>query len=169
MSYSVRDDNSVLGSQASIEFNNGAGAPTVVKIPSFHNVTFNAQTASQLVASNNYTIFIAPPVISGGKPPVGAQWQIIGAQHFYATAAGSAATYDIEVCPSGTANGSGRVAVNDAALNTSLSNAPASLTLDTNVDNLVVNPGDRINIIVGGTATTSLVGYNLSIVLARVA
>ena len=168
MSYNVRDDEARFGPKAAVEFLAGAGAPTVCRLVATTDIGYTAPTATQLAASTNYTIYVAPPVVAGLVAPLGTQWQIVGATHFYATAAGSAATYTIEVCPSGTANGSGRAAVTSAALNTALSNVPAALTLSTSVANLVVNNSDRINLIVASTATTSLVDFNVTIYLARV-
>lgn len=170
MSYNVRDDNATFGPGAGVEIPNGAGASTQAKLQLFAPIQFNAQTATGFAASTNYTVYINPlaPSNASSLPPLGAQYQILGATHFYSTAATGAATYNIEVCPSGTANGSGRNAVTNAALNTTLSNAPAALTLSTNVDNLVVNPGDRINLVVGATATTALVDFCVTIYLARV-
>jgi hypothetical protein len=171
MSYSVRDDNATFGAGASVEIPNGAGASTQVKLQIFEALVFTAETATSFAASTDYTIYISPLAPSNASliAPLGAQYQILGATHFYSTAATGAATYTVEVCPSGTANGSGRTAISGAALNTALANAPANLTLSTNVDNLVVNPGDRINLNVGSTATTALVDFNVTIYLGRVA
>lgn len=171
MSYNVRDDNATFGPAASVELPNGAGAPTIANLQLFEAVVFSAQTAAAFAASTTYTIYLAPlaPGASTGIVPLGAQYKIAGATQFYSTAAGSAATYTIEVCPSGTANGSGRTAATAPALNTALTNAPANITLSTNLNNVVVNAGDRINLVVGATATTSLVDFCVSIYLIRVA
>lgn len=171
MSYNVRDDNALFGPLAGVEIPNGAAAPTIVNLQVFEAVIFSAQVAGSFAASTNYTIYTAPlaPTVASSIPNLGSKYQILGATHFYSTAAGAAATYNIEVCPSGTANGSGRNAVAAAALNTALSNAPANLTLSTNINNLFVNPADRINLVVGATATTNLVDFCVTIYLAKVA
>lgn len=170
MSYNVRDDNGLFGPLAGVEIPNGAAAPTVVAHQVVEPVEFTAIAAANFAASTTYTLYIAPlaATTASSIAPLGNQGRIMGASHFYSTAASGAATYTIEVCPSGTANGSGRAAVTNAALNTVLSNAPANLTLSTNLNNLLVNPGDRINLVVGSTATTALVDFNVTIYLARI-
>lgn len=170
MSYNVRDDNGLFGPLAGVEMPNGAGASTVVAHQLFEGIGFNAVAATGFAASTTYTIFLVPPAPSTatGLAPLGGQYKIMGASHYYSTAATAAANYSIEVCPAGTANGAGRDAVLNQALNVAATTTPTPLTLSTNVNNLLVNPGDRINLIVGATATTGLVDFCLTIFLARV-
>jgi hypothetical protein len=172
MSYNVRDDGGLFGPLAGVEILNGAGASTIVA----HQLiepTLLQGSAAQIVAGTTYTLFLAPPSPSAatGIAPLGAQYKVLGVSIYYATAAGGAATIAIEIVPAGTANGSGAnvLAAATYALNTALTaNTPASLPLNTNVDNLLFAPNSRLNVILGATATTSLVDMCLIIYIARV-
>jgi hypothetical protein len=173
MSYTVRDDNATFGPLASVEYPNGAGASTIGCIQNFEPIEFLSQIATNFPASSFNTVFIAPPGPSTATslPALGQKYQVAGISVYYHTAATGAATMLVEICPAGTVDGSGNNVLSAAsfALNTAQSSTPFNLALNTNVDNLIVLPGGRININSGATATTGLVGFAVMVYLIRTA
>lgn len=174
MSYNVRDSNILVGPTSGVELPNGAGASTVVAHQVMEEVGIFGQDAATFSASRNYCVFIAPPNPSAATAikPLGSLYQVLGVSVFYHTAANGAATIAIEICPAGTADGSGAnvLSASTYALNTALTaNTPSNLALNASVDNLQIAPNGRINVITGGTATTGLVDFTLAIYVARVA
>jgi len=171
MSYSVRDDNPILGAGAQIAFGNGATGPVLARIQAVEPVVIFGD-AGNFTTGHKYSAFIAPLGPTAGVPALGTNWQIIAGVINVGTAS-SSGTLAIEICPSGTADGSGNNVL--STTNTSLAssgtgvggNAPAALTLNSNIDNLIITPGGRINFIFGGTLT-SLVNLNCTLYVARV-
>lgn len=173
MSYSVRDDNSTFGPQAAVEVLNGAGAPTISKFQTVELVGINGVDAGQLTTAHNYTVYIAPPnpSLAAGTLALGGSYQIVGGS-IYVKTASTSGTLAIEVVPAGTADGSGTNVLSTAT--TSLAaggtgvggNSPASLTLNTNVDNLTIAPNGRINFTFGGTLT-NLVDFSATLYIIR--
>jgi hypothetical protein len=173
MSFNMRDDNGLFGPLAGVEIPNGAAAPTVVAHQLVEPVSLVGDAAT-VIASHQYTLFIAPPnpSLASGLTPLGAQYKVLGVSIWYHTAASSAATVAIEICPAGTADGSGNnvLSATNFALNTVLTaNTPSSLALNSNVDNLLMAPNSRLNTVFGATATTGLVDLCLVIYVARTA
>jgi hypothetical protein len=150
MSYAMRDDNPTFGALAAVEYPNGAAASTIGCIQNFEPIEFLAQSSSTIPASSFNTVFIAPPgpSVSAGLPALGAKYQIAGVSVYYHAAGAAGSAVSFEVVPAGTADGSGNniLSATNFALNTAQSNTPFNLTLNTNVDNLTVLPGGRINI-----------------------
>jgi hypothetical protein len=172
MSYAIRDDNPTFGSLAAVEHANGAGASTIGCIQSYEPIEFEAQTATTFAANQKNTVFIAPPTPSQslGLVALGQKYQVLGASVYYSTAGGAGSTLILEICPAGTADGSGNtILAAPFSLATAQSNTPFNLTLNANVDNLTVLPGGRINVNAGATATTGLVNLCVMIYLARIA
>jgi len=179
MSYNVRDDSALLGPGAAVEIPNGAGASTIAQLQVYELVGIFGATGgasgtnpSNFIASTDYTVFIAPPGPSQSLvlPALGFKYQVVGVSVFYSTAAAGAATLAIEICPAGTANGSGNnvLAAATFALNTVQSNTPFNLTLNTNIDNLTISTGGRLNFNAGATATTGLVDLTIAAYLIKV-
>lgn len=171
MSYNVRDDAALFGPLAGVEILNGAGAPTFGCIQSYEPVSLTAATATTFPASSFNTVFIAPPAPSGSLANLGGKWQVLGVTYRYNVAAAGAATATVEIVPAGTADGSGNnvLSATNIALNTAASNTPTNVALNSNINNLFVLPGGRINVNAGATATTGLANFTLQIYLARVA
>lgn len=172
MSYNVRDDNGLFGPLAGVEIPNGAAASTIVAHQLFEPVTLVGDAAT-IIASHQYTLLIAPPApsVASSLPPLGASYKVLGVSIYYHTAASGAATIALEICPAGTADGSGNNVLNatNYALNTALTaNTPSNLALNTNVDNLLMAPNSRLNAVLGSTATTGLVDLCLAVYVARV-
>lgn len=178
MSYSVRDDAATFGPNASVEILNGAGAPTLAKLQVFEAICFNAPTATQFAESTYYTLYLAPPAPSaslglGAVPYTG---QVAGLSVYYSAAAGAAAQFYCEICPAGTANGSGNNVIGASSgsgyylLNTALAtaNTPVNLPLSTNVDNLQITANGRINIYATTQVTTTLADFCVTIYLIRI-
>ena len=182
MSYNVRDENSIFGASASVEIPNGAGASTITAIQNFepcglYGVNATSFVSQATTAGTSYTVFIAPPAPSAatGITPLGSLYQIVGANIFYTTAASGAARMVVEVCPAGTANGSGNVAIQQSSnayylLNTALTtaNTPNNILLASNVDNLQIAPGGRVNIYVTTVATTGIINCTVQLYIARI-
>jgi len=173
MSYTMRDDNPILGSLASVEHSQGYGASVIGCIQSYEPCSLNGATTATFVASTFNTIFIAPPSASLANVtlPLGLKWQVVGVSYRYTTASTAAATVSIEICPAGTADGSGNNVLSAAnfSLQTAPSNTPTQPALNTNVDNLIVLPGGRINVNAGAAATTPLANLTVVVNLARIA
>jgi hypothetical protein len=163
MSYNVRDDAAIFGPNASVELLNGAGAPTIAKMQVVEPAIFTAGVASEFVESDYYTIFLSPPLPSNASAlqPLGGKFQVAGASMYYSTAATGAAVLNVEICPPGTANGSGNNVLSTAgvALNTAATTTPTNLTLNTNVDDLQLVENARLNVYANGAATTGLVDF----------
>src|ERR1700723_1181984 len=171
MSYAIRDDSPVFGNLAAVEHTSGYGPSVIGAIQSYEPILFEAQTAISFAANQKNTVFIAPPTASSSLAllPLGQKFQVVGASIYYGTAGGAGSTVIIEICPAGTADGSGNtVLAAPYSLATAQSNTPVNLTLNTNVDNLIVLPGGRINVNAGATATTGLVNLAVMIYLIRV-
>jgi len=182
MSFNVRDDNGLFGPLAGVEIPNGAGQPfTVAHQLSEPSGLFGLAAATFVsqatTAGTSYTIFMAPPAASAatGLLPQGAQFKIVGASVWYTTAAAGAAQMYVEICPPGTANGSGNNALTQSGnpyylLNTAITtaNTPNQIALSSNVDNLLISPGSRVNVYVTTVATTGLVNFTLVIPIARI-
>jgi hypothetical protein len=168
MSYNVRDDAGTFGGQAQIELNNGAGAPTIVRMQVYEAVGLFGIAAAG--ATGKYDVFIAPPTPSAASvlAPLGTSYQILGGTINYDTAS-SSGTVAVEICPAGTASGSGNnvLSTTNVSTATAATNTPVSLTLNTNIDNLLIGPLGRINVIFGGTAT-GLVNFTIVLYLGRV-
>lgn len=173
MSYNVRDDNALFGPLAGVELPNGAGQSTVVAHQVIEPVGLFGMTATTFPASSFMTVFIAPPNPStaNGIVPLGQKYQVVGGTYYYKTAAGSAATFTVEIVPAGTADGSGNnvLSVTNVALNSVASTTPTALSLNSNVDNLILLPNSRLNVNSGATATTSLVNFCIQLYVARIA
>jgi hypothetical protein len=173
MSYAIRDDNPIFGSTASVEHSQGYGASVIGAIQSYEPCSLNSAYAATFVASTFNTIFIAPPFASlaNATLPLGQKWQVVGVSYFYHAPATGAATVSIEICPAGTADGSGNNVLSAAnfSIQTAASNTPVNPALNTNVDNLIVLPGGRINVNAGATATTGLADFTVVVNLARLA
>lgn len=174
MSYNVKDDNGIFGQGAAVAFGNGAGGSTIGKIQAIEPVGMFGIDAANVTTAHAYSVFLAPPTPSNASATVnlGGSYQILGGSIRVNTASTSG-TLAIEVCPAGTADGSGNNVLSTAT--TSLASGgtgvgtatPASLTLNTNVDNLTVANNARINFIFGGTLT-GLVNLNCTLYVARV-
>jgi hypothetical protein len=182
MSYNQRDDQGLFGPLAGVEIPNGAGQSLIVahqlSEPSglfgLAAATFVSQATT---AGTSYTIFMAPPQASAttSQLPQGQSYRIIGASVFYTTAAAGAAQMFVEICPAGTANGSGNNAIQQSSnpyylLNTALTtaNTPNQILLASNIDNTIILPGGRINVYVTTVATTGLVNFTLVVNVARI-
>jgi hypothetical protein len=119
-------------------------------------VNVGTYAAATFAASNSYPVWTAPNDLT--------TWQIIAVSARATTAAGSAATFQVEVAGaaiapgSGTAQNSTGIALNGTA-NTTVN---AVITTQT-----VIAAGSSINFVVASTATTSLVGLEVTIVLQR--
>jgi hypothetical protein len=171
MSYNVRDDNGLFGPLAGIEFTNGAGASTIVRHQGYEPVNFIQGGATGLsMANTTTTLFVAPAAGNTVLPPMGALYQVLGVS-YYATANSSQPNSNIylESTNSGTANGSGLaiLAININAANSAILSTPQIQTLSTNIDNLQVWPGGRINMLTYNT--TGITDLTLSVYLARTA
>lgn len=164
MSYNVRDDNAVFGPATSVEINNGAGAPLLAKLQVMEPVTFLAATAAGAVTQ---TIFICPPSASAasGFPPLGT-YQVVGASLVFSTASASG-TYQVEKAIGTTAPGSGTNLLTGTMSTAGTANTVVNGTVVTNPNTLTLNPGDRINVVTGGTQT-SLVDLAIMIYMIRV-
>jgi hypothetical protein len=178
MSYNVRDDQALFGPLAGVEIPNGASASTVVAhqvmepVGIFGAIGGTAFPAN-FVAGTTYTVYLSPPApsVASGIVPLGALYRVLGVSVYYSAAAAGAATIAIENVPAGTANGSGAniLSATNYALNTALTaNTPSSLALNSNINNLTIQPNGRINVIAGATSTASLADFCLAIYLARV-
>lgn len=173
MSYNMRGDPGIFGPSAAVEIPNGAGQSLLAKLQTFEPCGFFGIDAGNVTTAHKYCVFLAPPNPSAasGTLPMGGSYQIIGGS-IIANTASTSGTLAIEVCPAGTADGSGNNVL--STTNTSLAAAgpgigvatPASLTLSTNVDNLIIAPNGRINMIFGGTLT-NLVNLNCTLYLIR--
>jgi hypothetical protein len=112
--------------------------------------------AATFAASNSYPIWTAPNDLT--------TWQVIAASARYTTAAGSAATFQIEVAGAAVAPGSG-VAQNSVGIGL---NGTANTTVNTTITTqTAIAAGSSINLVVASTATTSLVGLEVTVVLQR--
>lgn len=172
MSFNVRDDNGLFGPLAGVEIPNGASAPTVVAHQLIEPVTLVGDAAT-IIASHQYTLLLAPPAptVASGITPLGNSYRVLGVSIYYHTAAAGAATLALEICPAGTADGSGNnvLSATNYALNTALTaNTPSSLALNSNINNLTMAPNSRLNAVLGATATTGLVDLCLCVYVARV-
>jgi hypothetical protein len=172
MSFNQRDDNGLFGPLAGVEIPNGAAAPTVVAHQLIEPVTLVGDAAT-IIASHKYTLLIAPPnpSVASGITPLGNSYRVLGVSIYYGTAASGAATLALEICPAGTADGSGNnvLSATNYALNTALTaNTPSSLALNSNVNNLTMAPNSRLNAVLGATATTALVDLCLCVYVARI-
>jgi hypothetical protein len=172
MSYSVRDDNATFGSLASIELSNGAGAATLAAMQVCEPAGVFGLTATTFPANSFQCVWITPPnpSISTGAIPLGSQFRIQEVVIQYKVAGGAGSTLTIENVPAGTADGSGAnvLAATNFSLATAVSTSPTVLPLNTNIDNLLLAPGSRVNINAGGTATTGLVNLTCIVYITRV-
>lgn len=169
MSYNVRDDNAILGPNAYVELPNGAGASTLAKLQVIEPVVYFSLAAP---TAGTYSLFVSPPLPSNASvlQPLGGKFQVAGASVVYSTGSTSG-TLALEICPAGTANGSGTNVLSTTSFNIAQgtnagSSTPYNLTLNTNVDNLQMTDNSRINMILGGTLT-SLASFCLVIYLIR--
>lgn len=174
MSYNVRDDNAIFGPMASVELNNGAGAPTLARLQVVEPVVFTAPVAASFAESNYFTLFISPPLPSNASSlqPLGGKFQVAGISIAYSTGATGAAVLNVEICPAGTANGSGNnvLSTTNVSLEQSVnpgSTTPYNLTLNTNIDDLQLIENSRLNIYASGAATTGLVDFCFCAYLIR--
>lgn len=175
MSYLVGDDNGVLGQGAAVAFRNGAGAPVLAKVQAVEPVGIFGVDAANVTTAHKYCVFIAPPNATNTAPAalnLGGQYQVLGGSIICDTASTSG-TVAIEICPAGTATGSGNNVLSTATTSIAAggvgvaATTPGVLTLNTNVDNLIVANGARINVIFGGTLT-NLVNLNVTLYLGRI-
>lgn len=170
MSYNVRDITPVFGGGSQLELLNGAGAPTLVKMQVYECVGVYGLAAAAVPAGTHFDVFISPPSPSAASAlaPLGNAYQVLGATMNYDTASASG-TIAIEICPAGTATGSGNNVLSTATVSTATAatNTPVPLTLNTNVDDLLVGALGRINVLFAGTET-GLVNFTLCIYLGRV-
>lgn len=164
MSYSFRDDNPVLGRNATIELPGGAAYPTNVKVVLFDAVTYFTATTGV-----NQLVFTSPsaPGTSITAPDLG-QYTFVGFAYRYQTSSTSG-TIMIEKTPSGTAVGSGTnllsaaVSTSGTALNTTLFAFPSNtLAAATNL----LSNGDSLSLVFGGTQT-SLTNLLVTIFITR--
>src|SRR5208282_786278 len=109
MSYTMRDDNPILGSLAAVEHSQGYGASVIGCIQSYEPCSLDAATATTFPNGSFNTIFIAPPSASlaNGTLPLGLKFQVVGVSYRYGTAGGASSVFTIEIVPAGTADGSG--------------------------------------------------------------
>lgn len=92
--------------------------------------------------SANANVFIAPVA-----------YKITAIREVHGVVGGSGATVNLEVIPSGTANGSGvAVLATPLSLVTTV-NTPQKATLPTNGDLLIIPAGSRLGTVVAGTLT----------------
>src|SRR5689334_13539983 len=121
MSFSVRDTNATFGNLAAIEIGNGASAPLVTRIQNFEPAGILGGNATNLVTGTRYCVFLAPLNPTNTAPvtlPFGGGYQIFGGEYIFNTAS-SSGTLAIEVCPAGTADGSGNNVLSTATISLS--------------------------------------------------
>jgi hypothetical protein len=164
MSYNVRDDAATLGPGASVEIPNGAGAPFLAKIQIMEPVNFYAAAAANSVTQ---TLFICPPAASAasGFPPQGT-YQVVGASLVFSTAS-SSGTVQIEKATGTTAPGSGTALLTGTMSTAGTANTVVNGTVVSNPNTLTLNPGDRLNVVIGGTQT-GLVDLCVDVYMIRV-
>lgn len=171
MSFNVRDSNILVGPLAGVELPNGAGQSTVVAHQVLEPVGLFGASATTF-ANGSYTVWITPPNPSGasGLVPLGQQYKVVGGSYTLNTG-GTSATLAIEICNAGVANGSGNNVLSTATIGLASGNqtgsTPASLTLASNIDNLLLAPNSRINFISAGTVT-GLAGFTAQLYVVRV-
>jgi hypothetical protein len=112
--------------------------------------------AASFAASTSYPIWTAPNDQT--------TWQIIAVSARYTTAAGSAATFQVEVAGAGIAPGSGTAQNSTGIALNGTANTTVNAVITTQT---VIAPGTSINAVVASTATTSLAGLNFTVVLQR--
>lgn len=119
-------------------------------------VSFTALAATNFAASTNYPIFVVPND--------GATWKVVAVSYRFSAQAGSAATFTVEVTPSGTAMGSGTAQTGNLTLQgTTNTVINGTLTAST-----TLAAGSQLTLVVGSTATTSLANLEFTAVLQRV-
>lgn len=129
---------------------------TIVPLSYCEYVNSPTFAAATFAANTSYPIWTAPNDQT--------TWQIIAISARYTTAAGSAATFQVEVASAAVAPGSG-VAQNATGIplnGTANTTVNATITTQT-----VISAGSSINAVVASTATTSLVGLTFTVVLQR--
>jgi hypothetical protein len=112
--------------------------------------------AATFAASTSYPLWTAPNDQT--------TWQIIAVSARYTAAAGSAATFQVEVAGAAVAPGSGTAQNSTGIALNGTANTTVNGVLTTQT---VISAGTSINLVVGSTATTSLVGCNITVVLQR--
>ena len=126
-------------------------------IPSVNEyVSFTALTATSFAASTNYPIYVVPND--------GYTWKIVAVSYRFSAQAGSAATFTVEVTPSGTAMGSGTAQTG----NLSLQGTTNTVINGTLTASTTIAAGGQVTFVVGGTATTSLANFAATVALTRV-
>jgi hypothetical protein len=150
MSYNTRDDNGLFGPAAGIEINNGAAAPLIARLQIMEPVNYYAAAAANAVTQ---TCFICPPAasVASGFPPQGT-YQVIGASLVFSTAS-SSGTVQIEKATGTTAPGSGTNMLTGTMSTAGTANTVVNGTVVSNPNTLTLNPGDRLNVVIGGTQT----------------
>lgn len=150
------DSNPVLGSQAKVEINQGANAPTQACIPLYHVVDATGLAA----ASTSQSVFVAPPASMG-------TYALAGVSAVFGTASTSG-TLQVEKTPSGTAVGSGTNLLTGTVSLAGTANTSLNGTLVSNPNTLQLAAGDRISLVFGGTMT-SLANCTVTVYITRVA
>lgn len=137
-----------------------AGGSTVggLLVPTYEYVS------SQVLASAGFAANAVVPLYT--FPNDGFTWKVASASVRFTTAAGSAATVQVEVAASGTAPGSGTVQLTGGMALNGSANTVVNGTLITTPTTIA--DGAALSIIAGSTATTSLVGMVVTIALQRV-
>lgn len=126
----------------------GQGNPEYIVSPLLAAATF--------AASTSYPLWTAPND--------GSTWRVTAVSERHTVAAGSAATFTVEVAAAATAPGSGVAQTGNIALNgTANTTVNAAPTASTNISN-----GASVNLVVGSTATTSLVNCLIIVSIQRV-
>lgn len=164
MSYNIRDDNAIFGPAASVEINNGAGAPVIAKLQVMEPVNFYAAAAANAVTQ---TLFVGPPAASSasGLLPLGT-YQILGVSVVFSTASTSG-TLQLEKATGTQAPGAGTALLTGTVSLSGTANTVVNGTVVTNPNTLTINAGDRLNVIIAGTVT-NLVNLCADIYVLRV-
>lgn len=157
-----RGENPQMGSSASIELPNGAGASSVIEIP-----VYASANTSLAAASTSQVVWTAPPLVGSGNLNKG-QYALAGVQVRFGTASTSG-TLQVEKTPSATAVGSGTNLLTGTislagTANTSLN---GTLVSPPGLDANLLSGGDSLSVVLGGTLT-SLANCAVTLLIQRV-
>lgn len=158
-----RDEHPVLGPRASVEILNGAGAPTLVRVPVGQTASLTLQTAP--TTGTKYCVFIAPPAAAGSLPMLGSSWKVLSVTAVWGVAS-SSGTIDVQKVASGTADASGTTILTGTIDGSATAATPVAGALVTNNSTLTLANADRLQVVFGGT-TTSWVDVHVSILIGR--
>lgn len=136
----------------------GTISPAWSPVSYFEYVTFFALTASSFAASTDYPLYTFPND--------GTTWQVCAVTARYSAAAGSAATFNVEVAGAAIAPGSGTLQLTSAGV---VLNGTPNTTVNGVVitSPTVAGPGTMLNLIVASTATTSVANLSITVALQR--